>query len=298
MAAAGNGGSIVNVASIEGVRAAPGYAAYAAAKAGVLNFTKTAALELAPHGIRVNALAPDITWTEGLARLAAAGGDDPAERRARDGAHGPARAASATWTTWRARRCSSPPACPPTSPARRSTSTGHLRRRRLVPPPRHRRLRARRALRRCGAMTVGGVLLERRGHGRGCRPARRCSSRSRRGRPACPACRGGARGRTPRRPGSAQPSACSEMSMPAGSRPASSTQRQRWSSMGARSSTVSSTGVFAVRASVAGGRERVQPSPDVATRRRDRALLPPIQIGTCAGLGLAVWPRAVKWRPS
>jgi NAD(P)-dependent dehydrogenase (short-subunit alcohol dehydrogenase family) len=86
MVAAGGGGSIVNVASIEGVRAAPGYAAYAAAKAGVLNFTKTAALELAPHQIRVNALAPDITWTEGLARLAAAAGDvGPrlAERQAR-----------------------------------------------------------------------------------------------------------------------------------------------------------------------------------------------------------------------
>ena len=72
MVDAGNGGSIVNVSSIEGVRAAPGYAAYAAAKAGVLNFTKTVALELAPHGIRVNALAPDITWTEGLERLSAA----------------------------------------------------------------------------------------------------------------------------------------------------------------------------------------------------------------------------------
>ena len=87
MATAGQGGSIVNVASIEGVRAAPGYAAYAAAKAGVLNFTKTAALELAPHQIRVNALAPDITWTEGLAQLAAAaegaGGGDPAEPQAR-----------------------------------------------------------------------------------------------------------------------------------------------------------------------------------------------------------------------
>ena len=56
--------------SIEGVRAAPGYAAYAAAKAGVINYTQTAALELAPHGIRVNALAPDITLTEGLAALA------------------------------------------------------------------------------------------------------------------------------------------------------------------------------------------------------------------------------------
>jgi 3-oxoacyl-[acyl-carrier protein] reductase len=79
MVAAGRGGSIVNVASIEGVRAAPGYAAYAAAKAGVLNLTKTVALELAPHQIRVNAVAPDITWTEGLARLAAASGDGRSE---------------------------------------------------------------------------------------------------------------------------------------------------------------------------------------------------------------------------
>jgi NAD(P)-dependent dehydrogenase (short-subunit alcohol dehydrogenase family) len=63
------GGSIINVTSIEGVRAAPGYAAYAAAKAGVVNYTQTAALELAPHGIRVNALAPDFTVTEGLTRM-------------------------------------------------------------------------------------------------------------------------------------------------------------------------------------------------------------------------------------
>lgn len=62
-------GSIINVTSIEGVRAAPGYAAYAAAKAGVINFTKTIALELAPLNIRVNGLAPDITMTEGLASL-------------------------------------------------------------------------------------------------------------------------------------------------------------------------------------------------------------------------------------
>ena len=62
-------GSVINVTSIEGVRAAPGYAAYAAAKAGVINYTKTAALELAPHNIRVNALAPDLTITEGLLRV-------------------------------------------------------------------------------------------------------------------------------------------------------------------------------------------------------------------------------------
>jgi 3-oxoacyl-[acyl-carrier protein] reductase len=75
MVADGHGGSIIAVTSIEGVRAAPLYAAYAAAKAGVINFTKTAALELAPHGIRVNAIAPDITWTEGLQALAP-GGDE------------------------------------------------------------------------------------------------------------------------------------------------------------------------------------------------------------------------------
>lgn len=69
LVAAGVGGSVINVTSIEGVRAAPGYAAYAASKAGVINFTKTAALELAPHDIRVNALAPDLTVTEGLMKL-------------------------------------------------------------------------------------------------------------------------------------------------------------------------------------------------------------------------------------
>jgi 3-oxoacyl-[acyl-carrier protein] reductase len=73
MAGAAGGGSIINVSTIESVRAAPGFAAYAAAKAGVVNFTKTAALELAPHGIRVNGLAPDFTLTESLAKMAPAG---------------------------------------------------------------------------------------------------------------------------------------------------------------------------------------------------------------------------------
>jgi len=70
---AGRPGSVINVTSIEGVRAAPGYAAYAAAKAAVINYTKTAALELAPHDIRVNALAPDLTATEGLLRVSPGG---------------------------------------------------------------------------------------------------------------------------------------------------------------------------------------------------------------------------------
>ena len=66
-------GSIINITSIEGARAAPGYAAYAAAKAGVINYTKTASFELAPHNIRVNALAPDLTWTEGLQQISGGG---------------------------------------------------------------------------------------------------------------------------------------------------------------------------------------------------------------------------------
>jgi NAD(P)-dependent dehydrogenase (short-subunit alcohol dehydrogenase family) len=60
------GGSVINVSSIEGSRAAPNYAVYAACKAGMLNFTRTMALELAQHGIRVNAIAPDYTVTPGV----------------------------------------------------------------------------------------------------------------------------------------------------------------------------------------------------------------------------------------
>jgi NAD(P)-dependent dehydrogenase (short-subunit alcohol dehydrogenase family) len=75
MVDAGSGGSIITVTSIEGVRAAPGFAAYAAAKAGVISYTKTAALELAPLGIRVNALAPDIILTEGIMGLAPPGSE-------------------------------------------------------------------------------------------------------------------------------------------------------------------------------------------------------------------------------
>jgi NAD(P)-dependent dehydrogenase (short-subunit alcohol dehydrogenase family) len=62
----GHGGSIVNVTSIEGMRAAPMYAVYAACKAGMINFTRTAAVELAEHGIRVNCVAPDHTITPGM----------------------------------------------------------------------------------------------------------------------------------------------------------------------------------------------------------------------------------------
>jgi len=62
----GRGGSIINVSSIEASRAAPNFAVYAACKAGMLNFTRTMALELADHAIRVNAIAPDYTVTPGV----------------------------------------------------------------------------------------------------------------------------------------------------------------------------------------------------------------------------------------
>jgi NAD(P)-dependent dehydrogenase (short-subunit alcohol dehydrogenase family) len=65
----GQGGAIINVASIEGFRAAPTYAVYSACKAGMLNLTRTLALELGEHGIRINAIAPDVVPTAHLIRF-------------------------------------------------------------------------------------------------------------------------------------------------------------------------------------------------------------------------------------
>ncbi|ALJ12866.1 SDR family NAD(P)-dependent oxidoreductase [Sphingopyxis macrogoltabida] len=65
MVAGGRGGAIVNVASIEASRAAPNFAVYAACKAGMLSFTKSMAVELSAHAIRVNCIAPDHTITPG-----------------------------------------------------------------------------------------------------------------------------------------------------------------------------------------------------------------------------------------
>lgn len=62
-------GAIVNVASVAGRRASPGQANYAAAKGGIIAFTTTLAAELAPRGIRVNAVAPGLLTTGMGARL-------------------------------------------------------------------------------------------------------------------------------------------------------------------------------------------------------------------------------------
>lgn len=57
------GGSMVFVASVSGITSAPFHAAYGAAKAGLMSLVRTAAVELGPAGVRVNAVAPGVVWT-------------------------------------------------------------------------------------------------------------------------------------------------------------------------------------------------------------------------------------------
>lgn len=64
MKAEGAAGSIINIASILGLRQGKGVLPYAVSKAGVIQMTKTLALEVARHGIRVNAIAPGYISTD------------------------------------------------------------------------------------------------------------------------------------------------------------------------------------------------------------------------------------------
>ena len=69
LVAAGRGGAIVNNASVLGWRAQAGQAHYAAAKAGVMALTRCAAVEAAPHGVRVNAVAPSLAMHPFLSKV-------------------------------------------------------------------------------------------------------------------------------------------------------------------------------------------------------------------------------------
>lgn len=62
-------GSIVNIASVTAVLGSPGQVAYSASKGAVISATRSAAKELAPQGVRVNAVAPGIVQTERFQEL-------------------------------------------------------------------------------------------------------------------------------------------------------------------------------------------------------------------------------------
>lgn len=76
LAQAGRPGSVINIASIEGLQPAAGHAHYAASKAALIMLTRAAALELGSAGLRVNAISPGLIdsgalaehWPEGVAR--------------------------------------------------------------------------------------------------------------------------------------------------------------------------------------------------------------------------------------
>src|SRR6266404_97367 len=66
----GTRGAIVNMSSIAAwMRTGEGESHYAAAKAGITGFTRAAAMEAAPHGIRVNAVAPGLAWNPFLGKI-------------------------------------------------------------------------------------------------------------------------------------------------------------------------------------------------------------------------------------
>jgi NAD(P)-dependent dehydrogenase (short-subunit alcohol dehydrogenase family) len=81
MVSRGQGGAIVNIISTAGHQGQPNNVGYCTAKSGLLNFTRSVAMELAAHGIRVNSLTPTATDPrEGMARAERWGRPRPADR--------------------------------------------------------------------------------------------------------------------------------------------------------------------------------------------------------------------------
>lgn len=74
------GGAVVNVASVQGLFAEQNNAAYNSSKGGLVNLTRAMCLDLAPRGLRVNAVAPGAIATEGV-MAAIDGSEDPAQTR-------------------------------------------------------------------------------------------------------------------------------------------------------------------------------------------------------------------------
>ena len=70
----------MNIASVSAVLGSPGQVAYSATKGAIISLTNSAAKELAPQGIRVNAVAPGIVKTERFTELYEATGDKIDER--------------------------------------------------------------------------------------------------------------------------------------------------------------------------------------------------------------------------
>jgi len=66
---ASGGGTLVFVASVSGLSSAPRHAAYGAAKAALVALVKSLAVELGPHGVRANAVAPGVVWTPRVSAL-------------------------------------------------------------------------------------------------------------------------------------------------------------------------------------------------------------------------------------
>ncbi|WP_049921599.1 SDR family NAD(P)-dependent oxidoreductase [Halopiger djelfimassiliensis] len=80
----GDGGSIINLSSVNGQHAAPGESHYSAAKAAIIRLTETLAVEWADDGVRVNCVAPGLIQTPGVAKTLGIRSEDMPSREKTD----------------------------------------------------------------------------------------------------------------------------------------------------------------------------------------------------------------------